>query len=209
MSKGQIMDEKLINKIKRGLLNFEKRIEETNECYDELGGRYARFSAGAPYFYKHLLPFWMCLLEEEGVDCEVFRNEYVRITRKLEALERKRGRDYRNKLLERLKDDVDFYPVVIYGFGELEPYELEIPNDLSTRTAIEIYLMELENDYDLTDIKEKVSTLDESLKSKYMQNIEEILETYFDAEDPYSPDSFWWKHPFKLLKEKQARENNS
>ncbi len=193
----------------RGLHYYEKNIEETDEHYDELGGRFDRYSAGTPYFYKHLLPFWMRLLEEGGVDCEGFRNEYVRITQKLEALERKRGRDYREKLLDRLKDDVDFYPVVIYDFGELEPYELEIPNDLLTRTAIEIYSMELENDYDLTDIKEKVSILDEALKSKYMQNIEEILETYFDAEDPYCPDSFWWRHPLKLLKEKQARESNS
>jgi len=209
MSKGQKMDEKLIDKIKRGLIYYEKRIEETDEHYDELGGRYARYSAGAPYFYKHLLPFWIHLLGGEGVDCEGFRNEYARITRKLEALERKIGRDYRERLLDKLKDDVDFYPVVIYNFGELEPYELEIPNDLLTRTAIEILLMELERDYDLTDIKQKVSTLDEALKSKYMQNIEEILETYFDAEDPYSPDSFWWNHPLKLLKEKQTMQSNS
>lgn len=201
--------ERLLDRITRSLLNYEKSIKETDDHYDELGGRYDRYSAGAPYSYKHLIPFWIHLLEENGADCEGFRKEYKRITRKLEALERKRGRDYREKLLDRLKDDVDFYPVMLHSFAELEPYELEIPNDLSTRTAIEIYLRELERDYDLTKIKAKVSTLDEELKRKYLQNIEEILESYFDAEDPYSPESFWWEHPQKLLKEKQAMQNNS
>jgi hypothetical protein len=203
------MDKKLLNRVTKGLLNYEKRIEETDEHYDELGGRYARYSAGAPYMYKHLLLFWIHLLEEDGVNCEGFRKEYARITRKLEALERKRGWDYRKKLLNRLKDDVDFYPVMLHSFAELEPYELEIPNDLLTRSAIEIYLTELERDYDLTDLKRKVSILDEILKSKYMENIEEILETYFDAEDPYAPENFWWDHPLKLLKEKQAMQKNS
>jgi len=201
--------ERLIERITRSLAHYERYIEETDEHYDELGGRYDRYSAGAPYGLKYLLPFWIDLLEGEGVDCKGFRRNYERITRKLKALERKRGREYREKLLERLKDDVDFYPVMLYSFGELEPYELEIPNDLATREAIEIYMRELENDYDLSEIKAKVSTLDEELKRKYLQNIEEILESYFDADNPYSPESFWWDHPLKLLKEKQAMQNSS
>jgi len=201
--------ERLIERITRSLAHYERYIEETDEHYDELGGRYDRYSAGAPYGLKHLLPFWIDLLEEEEVDCKGFRRDYERITRKLKALERKRWPEHREKLLDDLKDDVEFYPVIIHSFGELEPYELEIPHDLATREAIEILLIELENDYDLTEIKAKVSTLDEELKRKYLQNIEEILESYFDADNPYSPESFWWDHPKKLLKEKQTMQNNS
>lgn len=205
------MDEILPDKIKKALISYEKRIEETEEHYDKLTGVYGRYPANAPYRLKHLIPFWIHLLEEEkkGGTCGDFQREYDRITLKLTALEQKKGRDFRQKLLFILINDVDSYPAIIDSFADLDPFELEIPQSLSVRRDIEILLMELEGDYDLTEIKAKVSSLDKELKRKYIQNIEEILESYFDAEDPYSPESFWWNHPQKLLKEKQAMQNKS
>lgn len=170
--------------------------------------RLGRYTTDAPYPYKHLLPFWLRLLEEEGFVCEGLRQGYERITRKLAVLEQKRGRDYREKLFSLLKDEVNYYPATIRYFSDQEPFELEIPNDLLTRSGIEILLMELERGFNLTEIKREVSTLDEEFKSKYVQNIKEILEHYPEAEDPYAPESFWWRHPLKLLKEKQAMQNN-
>ncbi len=196
-----MVDKKLLNRVTKGLLGYEKSVEETDEHYDELK-RLGRYPADAPYGFKRLLPFWIHLLEEEGVDCEGFRNEYARITQKLEALERKRGRDYREKLFSLLKDEVYYYPVTIDGFADLEPFELEIPNDFATRSSLEILLMELERDFDLTEIKAKVSLLDEEFKSKYLQHIDEVIECCSDAIDPYTPESFWWEHPLQTLERK-------
>lgn len=201
------MDKKLLNRITKGLINYEKSIEETDEYYDELK-RFGRYPVGAPYGLKHFIPFWIHLLEEEGFNCEGFQKEYERITKKLTALEQKRGWDYREKLFSDLEDDIGCYPGVIDSFADLEPFELEIPNSLSTRTSIEIYLMELERDYDLIDIKRKVSILDEALKCIYIREVNKVLKYYPEVEDLYLPDRFWWEHPSKMLKEKQAMLNN-
>ncbi|MCK9342515.1 MAG: hypothetical protein M0P33_01240 [Massilibacteroides sp.] len=196
------MDERLLDKVTKGLLRYEEKIEDTDAHYDELKRR-GGHTADAPHPYKHLIPFWIHLLEEKGVDCEGLRHEYERITRKLAALERKRGRDYREKLFSLLKDEVYYYPVTIRYFADMDPLELEIPNDLLIRTGIEVLLMELDRDFDLTEIKKEVSLLDEEFKSRYLQHMDEILEHYPEAEDPYAPESFWWRHPLKLLNEKQ------
>ncbi|WP_214021122.1 hypothetical protein [Methanoculleus sp.] len=202
-----MVDKKLLDRVNKGLLNYEKSIEETDEHYDELK-RLGRYTASAPYGYKHLLPFRIRLLEEDGVNCESLRQEYERITQKLAALEQKRGRDYREKLFSLLKDKVYYYPATIRYFADQEPFELEIPNDFATRSSLEILLIELERDHDLTEIKREVSLLDEEFKSKYLQHIDEVIECCADAVDPYAPDSFWWEHPLKLLKKKQAMQND-
>jgi hypothetical protein len=202
------MDEILLDRIQKGLLRYEIKIEDTDEHYDELK-RLGRYTTSAPYRLKHLLPFWIHLLEKEGVNCESIRQEYERITQKLKVLEQKRKRDYRKKLFSLLKEEISYYPALINRFADLEPFELEIPNDLLTRSGIEILLIELERDHDLTEIKKKVSLLDEEFKSKYLQHIDEVIECCADVFDPYAPESFWWEHPLKLLKEKQAMQNNS
>lgn len=206
------MDENLRKSLEKDLptelFNYEKSIEETDEHYDELAA-YGRYSADAPYGLKYLLPFWINLLEGEGADCEVFRTEYNRITRKLTLLEQKRGRDYREKLFSDLKQFVGGYPGIVDGFADLEPLLYEVLQDLALRSSIEILIMELERDYDLTEIKTKVSDLDEPFKRKYIQEIDEVLEYCPEAESPLFPESFWWRHPLKLLKEKQAMQNNS
>lgn len=202
------MDERLFSRITKGLLTYEKSIEETDEHYNELK-RLGRYSADAPYGLKHLLPFWIQLLEEEGVDCTGFRIKYERTTRKLAVLEEKRGKNYREKLFSLLKDEVFYYPVTIRYFAEQELSELEIPNDFATRSSLEILLMELERDHDLTEIKKEIDLLDKEFKSKYLQHIDEIIKCCADAVDPYTPESFWWEHPLKLLKEKQTMQNKS
>lgn len=206
------MDERTRDRLRKQLpkflLDYEKKIEETDEHYDELAA-YSRYSTAAPYGLKYLILFLIQSLEEAGVKCEGFREEYERITGKLAALEQKRGSDYREKLFSDLKHHVGCYPDLIDGFAELEPLLYEILQDLAIRSSIEILLMELERDYDLTDMKREVSLLDKAFKSKYMQKIEEVIECCPEAEDPYSPNCFWWDHPFNLLKEKQAMERIS
>lgn len=202
------MDTTLQNRIAKGLIRYENCIEETDEHYDELDP-YGRYPPNGPYGLKHLLPYWIHLLEEGGADCEGFRAEYTRISLKLTALEEKRGRDYREQLRGALQHDVDHYPTLVSYFTCLEPFEIEIPHELAIRSAIEILLMELERDYDLEDLKKKVSVLDQVLKCKYERKVKQILKYYPEAEDPGFPDRFWWRHPLKLLEEKQATLNGS
>lgn len=194
------MDTTLKNRIAKGLIRYESSIEETDEHYDELD-TYGRYPPDAPYGLKHLLPYWIHLLEEGGVDGEDFRAEYTRITQKLTALEEKRGRDYREQLRVALQRDVDHYPTLLTYFTSQEPLELEIPHKLSIRSSIEILLMELERDYDLEDLKMKVSVLDQVLKCKYRSNVKIIQKYYPEAEDPGFPDRFWWRHPSKIRDE--------
>lgn len=197
------MDDTLKDRIVRGLIRYESSIEETDEHYDELDS-YGRYPPDAPYGLKHLLPYWIHLLEEGGVDCENFRTEYARITRKLAAMEEKRGRDYREQLRRTLQRDVDHYPTLVSYFTYQEPFELELPHELSIRSAIEILLMELERDYDLEDLKQKVFVLDQVLRCKYLSKVKRIIEYCPEAEDPGFPDRFWWRHPLKILEERQA-----
>ncbi len=202
------MDDALKDRIAKGLIRYENSIEETDEHYDELDS-YGRYPPDAPYGLKHLLPYWIHLLEEGGVDCRGFQAEYARITQKLATLEEKRGRDYREKLRGALQRDVDRYPTLVSYFAYQEPFELEIPHELSVRSAIEILLMELERDYDLEDLKKKVSVLDQVLRCKYRRKAKLVLEYYPEAEDPGFPDRFWWRHPLKILEEWQAMRTGS
>lgn len=197
------MDNTLKDRITKGLIRYESSIEETDEHYDELDS-YGRYPPDAPYGLKHLLPYWIHLLEEDGVDCENFRTEHARITQKLADLEEKRGRDYREQLRGALQRDVDHYPKLVSYFTYQEPFELELPHELSIRSAIEILLIELERDYDLEDLKQKISLLDQVLRCKYLSAVKKVLEYYPEAEDPGFPDRFWWRHPLKILKERQA-----
>lgn len=185
------------------LINYEKSIKEIDEHYDELKHR-GRYSPGAPYGSKRIIAFWIQLLEDEGVDCEVFRAEYARITQKLMALEEKRGRDYREKLLGVLQREVSYYPRKICSFADLEPFELEIPHNFGTRNTIEILLRELERDFDLTEIKTNVAILDEVFRCKYLREVETVLKYFPEAEGLHYPDEFWWMHPLTMLREKQA-----
>ncbi|MCK9342799.1 MAG: hypothetical protein M0P33_02690 [Massilibacteroides sp.] len=197
------MDDKLKEQVTKDLIRYEKTVEETDGHYDELEP-YGRYPPDAPYGPKHLLPFRIGLLEAKGADCTAFRAEYERITRNLTALEERRGREYRTRLFETLRRDVDHYPVMISYFTYLEPFELEIPQQLAIRSAIEILSTELERDFDLADLKTKVAVLDEVFRCKYLWKVKKILEYYPEAETLHFPDRFWWRHPSKILEERQA-----
>ena len=194
------MQKQLIDRIRKGLVNYEKRIRETDEHYDELE-RYGRYQPGAPYGLKFLIPYWISLIQEEENRKE-FQIKFDELTEKLHALEKKRGREFREKLLADLKRTVDQYPTIVCYFAYLEPLDLEVCNDLLTRGAIEILLIELKNDFNLDEIKKKVDILDEVLKCTYSREVENIIKYCPKAEDPLSPPNFWWDHPLKLIKDK-------
>lgn len=198
------MDEKLKERVINDLIRYEERIKDIDEHYDELKFR-GRYAPDTPYWSKYLLPSRIRVLEEEGVECSECRAEYERITRKLAALEEMRGYDFREKLFGVLQREVDLlYPLRVYSLAELDPLELEIPHNLDTRSTIEILIRELDRNFDLKDIKAKVAILDEAFRCKYLREVENVLKYFPEAEGLHYPDEFWWMHPLKVLREKQA-----
>lgn len=198
------MSEEIKKRVTDGLIRYEESLKETDEHYGELkiGGRY---SPDAPLWLKLILPYWIRALEEGGIDCKEFRDEYARVTRELTDLEEKWGHDYREKLLRVLQREVNFlYPRRVCSFADLEPFELEIPHEISLRNSIETLLMELDGDFDLTEIKTNVAILDEAFRSKYLREVENVLKYFPEAEGLHYPDEFWWMHPLTMLREKQA-----
>ena len=121
-------------------------------------------------------------------------------------LEQKGGKDLRNRLYESLNLSVDRYSRAINYFFELDPVCVETENDLDSRDIVEILLNELRSDYDLESLEARVSTSDELLKSKFEYyarsgGLGKLLKECPYLEIPYYPDSFWWRHPSKILQE--------
>lgn len=89
----------------------------------------------------------------------------------------------------------DNYYREVCHFLELDPFYIELENDLGTRDAIEILLRWLEGYFDLSRHRLQVKTLDDVFRCRYEKQICEILDKHRDIERPYYPDSFWWRHP--------------
>lgn len=195
------MDKDIIKMLKNSLVMYEKYIEETDDNYDALK-TLGRYSITHPYLSKYSMSSAIEIYEKKGIDLSEIKIEYERINKKLEAFEQKRG-DARNKLYEVLKYYVNTYYSTICFFLELDPIDLETENDMNGRDTLEILLMELDCDYDLHDLKIKVAALDEVLKCQFEQKIDTIMKECPSIEFEHSPDSFWWRHPSKILHERE------
>ncbi|MDO9099053.1 MAG: hypothetical protein Q7U60_13155, partial [Candidatus Methanoperedens sp.] len=154
--------------------------------------------ARAPLGYKHKISFLIGYLEKKGVDISYIKNEYNRINKKLIAFEQKRGKTYRDKVYEELEYLVDTYYTTICSFLELDPIDMETENNLMRRDSVEILLKELQSDYNIHDMKVKVSALDEALKCQFERKIDYLLKECALIENPYYPENFWWRHPSKF-----------
>lgn len=191
------MSDDLIEHIKAYLKKYEETIEELDKNFDKIE-RLGRYQARAPLRYKHEISFLIEYLEKKGVDISYIKNEYNRINKKLIAFEQKRGKTYRDKVYEELKYLVDIYFSTICHFLKSDPIDMETENDLIRRDNIEILLKELQNDYDIHDMKVKISALDEALKCQFKTNIETIMKECPNIEISYFPENFWWRHPSKM-----------
>lgn len=63
--------------------------------------------------------------------------------------------------------------------------------------------MEIKKDRDVSVLENKIAELDEILKNKYDENVERIVTECPLTEKPYFPESFWWRHPSKILEGKK------
>lgn len=93
---------------------------------------------------------------------------------------------------------IDTYYATICSFLELDPIDMETENDMMRRDDIEILIQELQSDYNLHDMKVKVSALDDALKCQFERNLETIMKECPDIEKTHYPENFWWRHPSKL-----------
>ena len=152
------MVEGLAEKVKVWLKRFDESVDETDKCYSRLerGGKY---DPGTPYMLKYEIGYALDHLKSNGVSVPGLEQEHKRICGKLQALEGKRGKDYRVKLCAELLMDVDLYPLND-GLFKMTPVDVEAWNDLDCRDFIEILLMELSKDFDLHAVEERVHILD-------------------------------------------------
>lgn len=199
------MDKKTINWIRKDLENFERTIDELDQSLDSTDN-FEGYMAGDPIICKYRISFLFKSLLEKGADVRDFKKEEERINKKLMTFMQNRGRDYTDKLYAELKFLVDQYPTMICFFLELDPIDMEVENDLNSRDDIEYLLKELDDDYDLRDIRIKVRALDDVLRCQFESNINLIMKEWPYIERDYYPDSFWWRHPSKILREREKSQ---
>lgn len=198
------MIETLVDKIKTWLKRYDDAIEETDNNYDKLkwlGG----YDPYYPYLCKYEILFMISHLEKEGTNVSQLKKEYENINEKLKLLEQKRGKNFRDKLYEELKLQLNAYPKIVDYVFVLDPVCVETENDLMGRDMIEILLLELKNDFNLQLIEEQLSLLDETLKSNFESNarngyLRKVLKECPYLEIAYYPERFWWRHPSKFLR---------
>lgn len=183
--------------IKQGLERYKEVIEEIDKNYDKLE-LFGRYSPSVPYLSKYGLSFFIEYHEKEGVELSELKDDYERINKKLIAFEQKRGKAYRDKVFDKLKYLIEDYPTTVCLFLELDPIDIETDDDLNKRDLIEILLLEMQRDYNVHDMRVKVSALDEALKCKFKTNFETLMKECPDIERTDDPESFWWRHPSKF-----------
>jgi hypothetical protein len=190
------------------LVLYEKDLEETDENYNNLK-TLGRYSISHPYLSKYSMADALDRYEKEGIDISEVRIEYEKINKKLEAFEQNMG-NARDKLFEELKHYVYAYHGTICFFLELDPIVNETENDMNGRDTLEILMMELDRDYDLHDMKIKVTALDDVLKCRFELKIDTIMKECPSIEREDYPDSFWWRHPSKILRKvEESRKESS
>lgn len=191
------MDKNRINDIKSSLKKYEEIIEETDRNFDRLE-IHGQHCPSSPYLFKYGITLAIERYEKEGADLSEIKDEYEKINQKLVVFMQKRDKAYPNKVFDELKHYVDTYYATICFFLESDPVDMETENDLAGRDLIEILLKELDNEYDLHDLKIKVAALDEALKCQFKSNMGTIMNECPDIEKDCYPENFWWRHHSKL-----------
>lgn len=139
-------------------------------------------------------------LRDRGTDVPELERRYEKLNEEIAAIV---GEAYLERLLEELQHLVDGYSGTVCHFLELDPVEIELANDLDRRDAIEILFLELEEEFDLSEERTRVSALDEVLRCRYEMAIDIVLDHSEVVERTYLPDSFWWRHPSKVADSKE------
>jgi hypothetical protein len=149
-----------INYIRHRLQRYEESITETEEHFEQLEC-FGSFRACAPCYEKFGIPILIDALKTDSDKCEIFWQEYDRITKKLNGFEANKGHFYRDLLYTDLKKYVAAYHAALC-YMNLNVIAMESNHDLVNREAIRALLSELRRDHDTEDIEKLVVALDET-----------------------------------------------
>jgi hypothetical protein len=118
------MVENLIYKSKRELKWYDQRIDEIDSNYNKLE-ILGRYDPASPYIEKYLTMFIIEYLARKGLDISEINKERERLDRKMRSVEIKYGKDYRDKLYEKFRSQVNHYPNIINCSFDLDPVCVE------------------------------------------------------------------------------------
>lgn len=107
--------------------------------------------------------------------------------------------DYTALLVTELQDLIDRYPTIVCYAFELEPLDIEVDHDFTTRDSIEILFEWLPDERLPQNATTIVHAIDDVLECK----CEMHSSTYRDLSDTLArshyPSRFWWRHPDQVL----------
>jgi hypothetical protein len=157
------MDTTTTDDIARHLHRFATAVQETRANAPERSS-FGRYRAGAPYFEQYPLRRLMDSSESSILFTPALQDEYRRISADLAALERERGRAYREELFRDLSAYTEAYRTMLC-YLELGLCDAgEIAGHL-LREEIGVLISELEGEFPLSDIGGLVTRLDEAFRS--------------------------------------------
>lgn len=179
--------------------SLAQTVEETKEHYDQLEPT-GRYRASAPLVMSMKTDYLLDYLSEREEGLSPLNQEFEEIKAEFERFRAEKGERYVEKLYTELDHLIGIYPKLICHFMQLDPHELELGNDLSTRDTLETLLVELDEITNIGEEKTKVEALDEVFECQYEKHLKEILkiaegEKSPTIELPYLPARFWWRHP--------------
>ncbi|QSZ66270.1 hypothetical protein RJ40_01525 [Methanofollis aquaemaris] len=156
------------------------------------------YTARAPYCSKYLLGYLLDHYETKETDLSSARTEYEQLNRRLAAFEARGGTLFREQVYAELQFFVENYWRVAASVASLEPYLTEAEHDLNERDALEILMIEMAKDHDLTELKIQVDALEELHRDIYYFEYEfRDAGIYAATAADYYPEQFWWRHPRK------------
>lgn len=194
----------ILERIKKGLVAYEKGVDENQENY-KLLYRNGRYIPIKPYAAKHFLFRLIDSLDKKTNGIKEIKAEYDRITLKLDKFDREKGSEFREKLFKDLIIHVNGYESHLNSFPTLDDpaFIMDFENLINGRDYIYMLLPELKTDHDLQDIEQKIEELDKEFKEKYLQIIKIIIKELPFIEQPDEPKELWWHHPSVIIAEQQ------
>jgi hypothetical protein len=157
------MDPRPADYLRHRMARFSLAIEETRSHFSELSAL-GRFPASAPYYERSGILQLFDSLDPEGEEHAALMQEFQRIERDLIHLEEEQKTGYRHLLREELCICLDACSAAVCH-ANLGGVTEGSRHDIFCRDRIAVLIHELEKDHDLTDAKNLLRTLDDSLLS--------------------------------------------
>ena len=156
------MDTTAPDYLRRRLQRYEACIDRTRERLRNPQA-FGNISASAPYSERCALPVLLDSLTGTPAEAAALREEYARITRKLEALARESGSFYRESLMNELTTFTYSYHAAACHAGICNLQD-DAATDACRRRLISLLLAELRADHDVAGIEALLSVIDDNIR---------------------------------------------